>query len=90
MHALSDLLSQDPEDSFALGGSDAGTAPTALAARAPKRVRSNVVAAKPGGAKARRTSAGGSAGGAARGGKQQSGSDSGTQGTTTQPTNAQQ
>ena len=46
--------------------------------------------AKPGGAKARRTSAGGSAGGAARGGKQQSGSDSGTQGTTTQPANAQQ
>jgi hypothetical protein len=90
MHALSDLLSQDPEDSFALGGSDAGTAPTVLAARAPKRVRSNVVVAKPGGAKARRTSAGGSAGGAARGGKQQSGSDSGTQGTTTQPTNAQQ
>uniref|UniRef100_A0A7S0KLH9 Uncharacterized protein n=2 Tax=Micromonas pusilla TaxID=38833 RepID=A0A7S0KLH9_MICPS len=89
MHALSDLLSQDPEDSFALGGSDAGTAPTVLAARAPKRVRSNVVA-KPGGAKARRTSAGGSAGGAARGGKQQSGSDSGSQGTTTQAVNAQQ
>jgi len=89
MHALSDLLSQDPEDSFALGGSDAGTAPTVLAARAPKRVRSNVVA-KPGGTKARRTSAGGSAGGAARGGKQQSGSDSGSQGTTTQAVNAQQ
>ena len=87
MHALSDLLSQDPEDSFALGGSDAGTAPTALAARAPKRVRSNVVAAKPGGAKARRTSAGGSARGKS---KQQSGSDSGSQGTTTQAANAQQ
>ena len=84
MHALSDLLSQDPEDSFALGGSDAGTAPAALAARAPKRVRS-AVAAKP--SKARRVSGGGSA---FRGSKQQSGSDSGSQGTTTQAANAQQ
>ena len=84
MHALSDLLSQDPEDSFALGGSDAGTAPAALAARAPKRVRS-AVAAKP--AKARRVSGGGSA---FRGSKQQSGSDSGSHGTTTQAANAQQ
>ena len=84
MHALSDLLSQDPEDSFALGGSDAGTAPAALAARAPKRVRS-AVAAKP--AKARRVSGGGSA---FRGSKQQSGSDSGSHGTTTQTANAQQ
>ena len=57
---------------------------SALAARAPKRVRS-AVAAKP--AKARRVSGGGSA---FRGSKQQSGSDSGSHGTTTQAANAQQ